>query len=218
MSISIQISGFFFLFIIITNLTSDIFGYKTFGDIDAKTQLQKIKKDPRKFKISIFIILIEHLSIIILAVTLFIAFSPFNIILGFIWFISRISEALIQIYDKRNYFGLFDIANKYSNIPVTTEKDALIDSAHSILETKTSRFSIAQILFSIGTLAYSILFVNYDVIPIFIGLFGIVASIIYGLGNLIFHLNPNFKIVWSIGGLLILFFEITLGGWLLFFY
>ncbi|MBA7661511.1 hypothetical protein ES703_69530 [subsurface metagenome] len=157
-----RLSGFLFLFIIITNIASGIFGYKTLGDVDSDAQLQKINNDPTKFKISIVLILIEHLSIISLAVTLFIAFSPYNIILGIVWCILRTGEGLIQIYDKKNYWGLLNIAIKYSDTS-GAEKDALIDLGRSILKTKTSRFTFAQILFSIGTLAYSILFVTYGI-------------------------------------------------------
>jgi hypothetical protein len=184
--------------------------------VDSDAQLQKISKDYTKFKISVVLILIEHLSIISLAITLFISFSPYNIILGIIWCIFRIGEALIQIYDKKSYWGLLNIAMKYSDTS-GTEKDALIDLGRSILKTKTSRFSFAQILFSIGTLAYSILFVTYGVVPIIIGWFGIVASILYGLGNGISHIKANFKVLWSIGGLLIFLFEVVLGVWLLIF-
>jgi len=204
------------LFIIITNLASSIFGYKTFGDVDSEVQLKKINKDPTKFKISVVLILIEHLSIISLAITLFVSFSPYNIILGIIWCIFRIGEALIQIYDKKSYWGLLNIAIKYSDTNVA-EKNVLIDLGRSILKTKTSRFSFAQILFSIGTLAYSILFVTYDVVPIIIGWFGIIASILYGLGNGIFRIKANFKVLWNIGGLLIFLFEVVLGVWLLIF-
>jgi len=211
-----RISGFFFLFIIITNITSSIFGYKTLGDVDSDAQLQKINKDPTKFKISVVLILIEHFSIISLAVTLFISFSPYNIILGIVWCIFRIGEALIQIYDKKNYWRFLNLAKEYS-VTSGAEKDALIDLGRSIFKTKSSRFSFAQILFSIGTLAYSILFVTYGVVPPIIGWFGIVATILYGFGNIIFHIKPNFKILWNIGGLLILVFEVVLGGWLLFF-
>ncbi|GAG04949.1 unnamed protein product, partial [marine sediment metagenome] len=35
------LSGFLFLFIIITNFASGFFGYKTFGDVDSDAQLQK---------------------------------------------------------------------------------------------------------------------------------------------------------------------------------
>ena len=211
------LSGFFFYLIIITNIASNIFGYKTFGDVDSDAQLQKINKDPTKFKISAVLILIEHLSIISLAVTLFIAFSPYNILLGIVWCIFRTGEGLIQIYDEKNYWGLLNIAEKYSDTS-GAEKDALIDLGSSILKTKTSRFTFAQILFSIGTLAYSILFVTYGVVPTIIGWFGIVASILYGFGNGVFRIKPDFKVLWNIGGLLILLFEIVLGGWLCFFH
>jgi hypothetical protein len=62
------------------------------------------------------------------------------------------------------------------------------------------------------------LFVTYGVVPAIIGWFGIVASILYGFGNIVFRINPNVKVMWGLGGLLILIFEVVLGGWLLFFY
>ncbi|MFW9824865.1 MAG: DUF4386 domain-containing protein [Candidatus Thorarchaeota archaeon] len=216
MSIKIWLSGFFFFFIIITNFASGIFGYKTFNDDEINDKLQIINRNPIKFKIGFMLILLEHFGIISLALMLFIAFNPYNIILGIVWCICRIGEALIQIYDKKNYWGLLNIANKYSDTS-EVEKSKLIDLGNSILETKMSRFTFAQTFFSIGTLAYSILFITYGVVPIIIGWFGFVASIIYGLGNGIFRIKADFKILWNIGGLLILLFEVVLGGWLLFF-
>jgi len=216
LSVETWLSGFFFLLIIITNFASGFFGYKTLGDEDSEVKLQKINKNPTNFKISVVLILIEHFSIIALAVTLFISFSPYNIILGIVWFISRIVEALIQIYDKKNYWRLLNLAKEYSATN-DAEKNRLIDLGRSIFKTKFSIFSVAQILFSIGTLAYSILFVTYGILPIIIGWFGIIASLLYGFGNAISQIKSNFKILWNIGGLLILIFEVVLGGWLLFF-
>ena len=217
MIIEARLSGFLFLFIIITNIASGKFGYKTFNDLDSAAKLQEINTDPKKFKIGFVLILIEHVSIISLAVTLFIAFSPYNIILGIVWAISRIGEGLIQIYNKKSYWGLLNIARQYSDTS-GAERDALIDAGRSILKTKNSCFTFAQILFSIGTLAYTILFVTYGVVPAIIGWFGIVASILYGFGNGIILVKPNVKVLRNLGGLLILLFEIVLGGWLLFFY
>ena len=217
MIIEAKLSGFLFLIIIITNIASGKFGYKTFNDLNSDAKLQEINTDQKKFKIGFVLILIEHVSIISLAVTLFIAFGPYNIILGIVWAVSRIGEALIQIYDKKSYWGLLDLAIKYPDTS-GAKRDTLIDLGRSILNTKESRFTFAQILFSIGTLAYSILFVTYGVVPSIIGWFGIIASILYGLGNGIFRVKPNVKILWSLGGLLILIFEVVLGGWLLFFY
>jgi hypothetical protein len=145
--------------------------------VDLEDQLPKINSDPKKFKISFVLIILEHFGIISLAITLFIAFSQYCIILGIVWLIARIGEALIQIYDKKNYWGLLNIAIKYSNT-MGDEKNTLIDLGSSILKTKEVRFLVAQILFSIGTLAYSILFVTFDVVPVIIGWFGIIASIL----------------------------------------
>ena len=215
MIVEMFLSGIFFLFIIVTNLASSFFGYKTLGDVDPEAQLQFIKKAPIKFKIGVLIILIEHLGIIALALTLFVAFSQYNIILGIVWCVFRIGEALIQIYDKKNYWSLLNLATIYSDTS-DTEKSTLIDSSRNILKTKELRFAIAQILFFIGTLAYSSLFVIYGVVPLIIGWFGIIASCIYGIGDIVFLKVSNSKIIWSLGGLLVLIFEITLGGWLIF--
>ena len=43
------LSGFLFLFIIITNITSERFGYETFSDLDSAAKLQQINTDPKKF-------------------------------------------------------------------------------------------------------------------------------------------------------------------------
>lgn len=216
MSIEMMVCGFFFWFIIITNLLSERFGYKTMGELGSEVKLQRISGDLRKFKIGVIFILIEHSSIIALAVMMFITFSPFNLILGIIWTSTRIIEGIIQIYDKKNYWGLLSIARNYPGANAT-EKNALIESGGSILKTKSSIFAYAQIFFSIGTLAYSILFVIYIIDLLWIGWLGIVASSLYGIGNGIHFIKPDFKILWSLGGLLILIYEIILGGWFLFF-
>ena len=209
-----MLSGFLFLFIIITNLASGRFGYKAFSDLDADAELQKIDSDPKRFKIGIVLILIEHISIICLALTLFLAFNPYNIVLAVVWAISRTGEGLIQVYNKKSYWGLLNTAKQFAGAN-GVEKNALINKGRSVLKTKNAVFTFAQILFSIGTLAYSILFATYGVVPETIGWLGIVASILYGFGNGI-KLAANIKALWNIGGLLILIFELVLGGWLLF--
>lgn len=212
-----MVSGFLFLFIIvILNLATVRFGYEIFSDLDSEAKLQKINNNPKKFKIGIVLVLVEHSSIVALAMMLFLAFGAYNLVLGVIWAISRTGEGLIQIYGKRSYWGLLNIARQYS-VSSGAEKNALVDSGHSILKAKNSIFSFAQILFSIGTLAYSILFVISGVVPPIIGWFGIISSALYGFGNGIQLAKPDFKALWNLGGLLIWIFEIVLGGWLLFY-
>jgi hypothetical protein len=209
------LSGFLFWFIIVVNVASGRFGYETFSDLDSEAKLQKISRDPKKFRVSFILILTEHASIICLAVLLFIAFSQYNLLLAVVWIIARTSEGLIQIYTKKDYWRLLNLAKDYSRAN-GAERERLADLGHSILERKNSVFTFAQVLFSIGTLSYSILFVSSGVVPIAIGWFGVVASIVYGFGSGTKLVKPNFKALWGLGGLLILFFELVLGGWLLF--
>ena len=215
--IAMMLSGFLFLFIIITLITAERFGYKVVSDLDSDAKLQEINKDPKKFKIGTVLALIEHGTIIALAIMLFLAFNPYNITLAVIWTISRITEGLIDFYNEKNYWGLLNIARQYSSSS-GAEKKSLSELGRSILKTKNSVFAFAQILFSIGTLSYSILFATSEAVPVpaIIGWFGIVASILYGFGNGIILVKPNKAMKIFRVGLLILIFEVVLGGWLLF--
>ena len=212
--IELILAGFLFLFIIITLVIAERFGYSVISDLDSETKLQKINNDPRKFKIGTVLALIEHGSIIALAVMLFLAFNQYNMLLAVVWTISRITEGLIVFYNEKNYWGLLNLARQYS-VSSGAEKNSLIDLGRSVLKTKNSRLAFAQIFFTVGTLSYSILFVTSGVVPEIIGWFGIVASILYGFANGIILVKPRKARQFFSVGLLILIFELVLGGWLL---
>jgi hypothetical protein len=104
LNVEIFLSGFLFVFVMVTNIASGRFGYETMSDthegsLDADAKLQQINDDPTRFKISFVLIVVEHFSIIALAIMLFIAFSPDNMILAVIWTIARTTEAVLQIYN-----------------------------------------------------------------------------------------------------------------------
>ncbi len=211
----VEISGFLFLVIIVLlNVATGKYDYEIFSELEPDAKLLSINEDPQKFRTGILLVVFEHVVIVTLAVTMFIAFSPFNLILGVVWVISRSVEGLIQINSKRNFLGIVSIAEQYSNT-TDAEKQGLSDQALSMLNSKNSTFTIAQLLFSIGTLAYSFVFVLYTVVPLILGWFGIIASIIYALGNAFYRMKPDSKTLWNLGGLLIFIFELVLGGWLL---
>jgi hypothetical protein len=113
------------------------------------------------------------------------------------------------------FLGLQNIAAQYASSTDTAISE-LSDTTLSMLKSKNSTFTVAQLLFSIGTLAYSIVFVMYVPSLILLGWFGVFASIVYGLGNGIYRMKPNSKALWNLGGFLIFIFEFVLGGWFLF--
>jgi hypothetical protein len=192
-----------------------VFGYEIFSDLDPEAELRRVGNAPRKFKIGVGLVLLEHSSIIALAAALFLAFGAINIALAIVWTTTRTVEGLIQIYVKKDYSQLLNSARQFTGTNVAGRSE-LLDSCLRILRRKNSTFTFSQILFSIGTLAYSILFISYEAVPSPIGWFGIVASTIYGFGNGARLVKPDHKALWNVGGLLIWIFETVLGGWLLF--
>ncbi len=216
MIIEMMLSGFLFLFILVLNLVMGALGYlMEKDDYDPDAELQKINKNPKKFKIGIGLALIEHGCVIALTMMLFIAFSPYSIILGIVWTFFRTGEGLIQLYNEPHYWKIIKIAKKYSTANAT-EKKSLSDSARKIFKGKDIRFKYAMICWSIGTLAFSIVLVNSGVVPQIIGWLGIVASILVGFYTGIKLVKPNLKIP-PIGALFAILFEIIIGGWLIYY-
>ena len=73
---------------------------------------------------------------------------------------------------------------------------------------------------SIGTLAFSIVLVAYDVVLPFIGWLGIVTSILIGFANGMRLIKPDVKVyeaLSSMSGLLAILFEVLVGISLMFF-
>lgn len=215
MIIEMMLSGFLFLFILVLNLVMGALGYlMEKDDYNPDANLKKINNDPKKFQISIILALIEHGSVIALTILLFIAFSPYNIILGIVLIICRTGEGLIQFYNEPSYWRLLKIAREYSGAS-DAEKNSLSEQARTIFKTKDYRFKYAMILWSIGTLAFSIVLVISEVVPQVIGWLGIITSILVGFGTGIKLVKPKIKYT-EIGALSAILFEIIIGGWLLF--
>ncbi len=210
------VAGFLFLFILVLNLVMSALGYKIeIGEFDIDAKLLKFAAYPNRFRISVAVALIEHVSIIVLAILLFRVFGPYSLILGLVWTVFRTGEGVVQLFNEINYWGLLRIAGQYS-VSNGAGKKSLTDSARNILQTKYTRFNFAMVLWSVGTLAYSLLFVIYGLVPPLLGWLGLVASIFSGFGSGIKLVNPSFQLLSAIGGLSAILFEILLGGWLIF--
>ncbi|MFX1376808.1 MAG: DUF4386 domain-containing protein [Promethearchaeota archaeon] len=222
MNIEIWLSGFLFLLILVLQIAMAAFGYilePTPKNYESDDKLQKFNKDPKKFKIGVGLALIEHFCVITLAIMLFFVIGPYSILFGIVLIMFRVAEGAIQVYIEKDYWGLLNLAKKYS-VASVTEKKSLMDLYRSILKTKSTRFTFAMIGWSVGTFAFSIVLVTYGLIPPFIGWLGIVTSILIGFANGMILVKPDVKFyggLSSISGLLAILFELLVGGWLLFF-
>ena len=222
MSIEIWLSGFLYLLILVLQIAMAAFGYilePTPKHYESDYKLQNFNNNPKKFKIGVGLALTEHFCVITLAIMLFFVISPYYIVPGIVCTIFRVAEGSIQVYIEKDYWGLLNIAGRYSAAS-GEEKDSLMNSYRSILKTKSNRFAFAMIGWSIGTLAFSIVLVTYWLTIPFIAWLGIVASILIGFANGMKLLKPDVKAyetMSSISGLLAILFEILIGVWLLFF-
>ncbi|MDP7453823.1 MAG: DUF4386 family protein, partial [Arenicellales bacterium] len=184
-------------------------------DYDSDAKLLNIIADPTKFKCSIILLLVEHAAIIALAVTLFVAFGSYNVPLGIVWIIFRTGDGLVQFYSEISYWRLLGLARQYQ-VADDNERRALGASGRLILAKKNTRFTLAMVLFGIGTLAYSSVCVTYGLVPFIIGWMGIIIGALDVAGSGIRLAKPKFVALAYIGGLLTLIFEAVIGGWLLF--
>jgi hypothetical protein len=216
------LSGFLFLLILVLQIVMAVFGYilePTPKHYESDAKLQNFNSNPKKFKIGVMIALIEHFCVITLAIMLFFVISHYSILLGIVLIISRVVEGAIQVYIEKDYWGLLNIAKKYS-VTSDVERDSIMDSYRSILKTKSNRFTYAMIGWSIGTLAFSIGLVFYKLAIPFIGWLGIVASILIGFANGMKLIKPDVKAydaISSFSGLLSILFEVLIGISLIFF-
>ncbi|MFX1593961.1 MAG: DUF4386 family protein [Promethearchaeota archaeon] len=222
MSIEIWLSGFLYLLILVLQIVMAAFGYilePTPKHYESDYKLQNFNNNPKKFKIGVGVALIEHFCVITLAILLFFVISPYNILAGIVCIIFRVAEGAIQVYIEKDYWGLLNIAEKYS-FASDAEKNSLIDSYRNILRTKSSRFAFAMVGWSIGTLAFSIVLVIFMLAIPFIGWLGIVTSILIGFANGMNLIKPDVKAyetLSSISGLLAILFEVLIGISLIFF-
>ena len=211
--IAMRLSGFFFLFIIAASVVGRILGYKL-DNYDADAKLQSIGDSPVKFRISVLLLLVEHASIIALGISLFVAFGSCNVVLGIVWVVVRTGEGLLHAYSEIGYWGLLKLAGQYS-VGGNAERKVQADAGRAVLQTKNLRFSQAMVLFGLGTLAYSIVFVGNAVVPVFLGWAGIVVGGLDVIGSGLRLAKPKIVAVAYLGGALTLVFEVVIGVWLL---
>ena len=102
-------------------------------------KLQKFNKDPKLFKTGLGLALIEHICVITLAIMLFFVIYPYNILLGIVCVLFRVTEGAIQVYIEKDYWGLLNISKKNS-LASGAEKNSLMDSYRNILKKKSRRF------------------------------------------------------------------------------
>ena len=211
--LALKLCGFLYIFILITNAASVGLGNRT-GETDSAAMLATISENPGWYRIGVIVAIVSHLGIVAITATLFIAFSPFNRQLALIGAVSRLGEALAMIYGEVTVLKLIGLARAYAL--ADSNKESLRLLGDQILRTKNTGVDLGLLLLSIGAIAYCISFVQSGAVPPMIAWLGLAAGILSAVGILI-KFASGFSALAVIGMVLMMVFEMTFGGWLLFF-
>jgi len=212
-SFALKLCGFFYILILVTNAASVGLGNRT-GETDSTAMFATISENPDRYRMGVIVAIISHLGIVAITATLFIAFSPFNRQLALIGSVSRLGEALAMIYGEVTVLRLIDLAREYAL--ANSNRESLRLLGDRILWTKNTGVDLGLLLLSIGAIAYCISFVQSGAVPSMIAWLGLAAGILSAVGILI-KFASGFSALAVIGMVLMMVFEVTFGGWLLFF-
>jgi len=211
--LALKLCGFLYIFILITNAASVGLGNRT-GEMDSAAMLPTISENPGRYRMGVIVAIASHLGIVAITGTLFIAFSPFNRQLALIGSVSRLGEALAMIYGEVTVLRLINLAKEYAL--ADSNKESLRLLGDQILRTKNTGVDLGLLLLSIGAIFYCVSFVQSGAVPSMIAWLGLAAGIISAIGILI-KFASGFSALAVIGMVLMMVFEVTFGGWLLFF-
>ena len=206
-----QVCGFLFLFILLTSALSRFF---TGGPPDTGNMpnaLSAVAEGGKKFRIGIAVDLVSHVSIIALAGLLYLAFSRYNkslALLGTLW---RVAEGTIMGLNEVNYIMLLAVAQNFVSA-TGAEASVLETIGHTLIQAEGWGLKIGVAFLALGHLLYAILFVSSGAVPLSLGWFGILASILAAGGIWLNLINPNLSMV---SVMVLIPYEIVLGFWLL---
>jgi len=206
-----QLCGFLFLFILLTSALSQALAGGALDPADIPGTMSRVTGGGKKFRLSVVIDLISHVSIIALAAMLYHTFSPFNrsiAILGTLW---RVVEGTILALNEVNNLVFLDVSQK--SVSATGTQSVVLQSiGRMLISIEGWGLKIGLVFLVAGSLVYAILFVTSGALPLALGWFGVIASILAAGGILLNMINPNL----SMASFLILIpYEIVLGFWLL---
>ncbi len=211
--LALKLCGFFYIFILVTNAASVGLGNRI-DETDSVSKFLSILEDPDRYRRSVFVAIGSHLGIVMISGALFMAFSSYNRQLALIGSISRMGEALVMIYGEVTVLRMISLARKY--VLADSNKESLRLLGDQILRTKNTGVDLGLLLLSIGAIAYCVMFVQSGAVPSRIAWLGLAAGVISVIG-IVIKFASRFSSIAIIGMVLMMVFEISFGGWLLFF-
>lgn len=210
-----QWCGFLFLFILLTSAMSKMLAGPPLNALDVPDTLRGVAASGSKFRESIALDLLSHACILALAGLLYVTFSPLSrslALLGTLW---RVGEGIIILFNEVNSILLLSVAQRY--IAATgPEAVALEAVGRTLILSEEWGFRIGMALLALGHLMYALLFVSTRTLPVALGGWGAVASLLAAAGIWVKVANPNVStLVTQASFAPLIPYEVVLGIWLL---
>jgi hypothetical protein len=206
-----QLCGFLFLFILLTSALSKFMAGAPLDSDDVPKAFSAVTEGIRKFRTSIVIDLISHISIIALAGLLYLAFSPYNKSLALVGTLWRVAEGTIIALNEVNGILFLVVAQRFAS--ATGAEGVVLETiGRTLIHAEDWGLKIGLTFLALGHLLYAILFVSSGAVPLALGWFGIVASILAAGGILLNLINPNLSMISFFA---LIPYEFVLGVWLL---
>ena len=207
-----QLCGFLFLFILLTSAVSQALAASAIDPTDVLSSLNNVAENDRKFRLSIVVDLVSHVSIVALAAMLYLVFSPFNQTLALVGTFWRVAEGTILALNEVNNLVLIELSQK--SVSATGAQAVALESMGSMLmSTERWGMKIGLVFLLLGMLMYTILFVSSGAVPLVLGWSGVIACILAIVGVLLTLINPNISMISFAPYIL---YEVVLGFWLIF--
>ena len=166
----------------------------------------------KKFRISVALDLVSHVSIVALAGTLYLAFSPHNRSLALMGTLWRVAEGVIIAFNEVNNVVLLSVALKFVSA-TGAEAVALETMGRTLIVAEAWGLKIGLAFFGLGWLMYGILFVSSGAVPPVLGWLAVVASLLAVVGRWLALVRPDVGLV-AISFVPIMLVEFVFGIWL----
>ncbi len=216
-----RLTGFLFLFVLATSFAGSALSGGALAlaisveDPDeAALTLRKIAKNPGKQRASIVFNLMSQVGVIALAGTLFLTFSPHNLLLALLGTLWRLGEGMILASVEINNLVLLGVAQAFVSAD-SAEAVALETTGRATRMRAKAGFTIGVIFFALGSLMYGILFVSSRAVPLPLGGLGVVSSALVLSVFWLALARSNLSSRYTYVALTIILYEIALGFWLL---
>jgi Domain of unknown function (DUF4386) len=207
-----RLAGFLFLWLIVTGVTSLVITSRIVGGGPFADAAQRVVVSERLYRFALCCALVETLSALLLAFSLYVTLKPVNALLAQLGMYWRIAESFVGMVGVA--FGFVKL-RIYTSQPIAAggQAQALLDLMRQV---GTATYNIGALCFSIGSLLFFYLFYRSHYVPRALSAFGIFASVVVTVicfGSLLF---PERSAELQYGWAPMAIAEVATGFWLMF--